>query len=84
MFIRSGPADCIGAGNSSGWMTEKEFGIFIDHFIKHAKPTKEEPVLLLLDNHSSHVNIGIVEKSKKKIMLSCYRFRLTVPIIYNL
>ncbi|XP_026745200.1 uncharacterized protein LOC113506559 [Trichoplusia ni] len=72
MFIRGGPPDCIGAGNSSGWMTEKEFLIFMDHFIKHAKPTKEEPVLLLLDNHSSHVNIGVVEKAKENnvIMLS--------------
>ncbi|CAF4890988.1 unnamed protein product [Pieris macdunnoughi] len=72
MFIRGGPQDCIGAGNSSGWMTEKEFLIFIDHFIKHAKPTKKEPVLLLLDNHGSHVNIAVVEKAKENnvIMLS--------------
>lgn len=72
IFIRGGPPDCIGAGNSSGWMTEKEFLIFMDHFIKHAKPTKEEPILLLLDNHSSHVNIGVVEKAKENnvIMLS--------------
>nr|XP_053616775.1 uncharacterized protein LOC128678900 [Plodia interpunctella] len=72
MFIRGGPPDCIGAGNSSGWMTEKEFLVFMDHFIKHAKPTKEEPVLLLLDNHCSHVNIAIVEKAKENnvVMLS--------------
>lgn len=72
MFIRGGPPDCIGAGNSSGWMTEKEFCIFMDHFIKHSRPTKEEPVLLLLDNHCSHVNIAVVEKAKENnvIMLS--------------
>ncbi|KAF5282314.1 hypothetical protein FQR65_LT14368 [Abscondita terminalis] len=70
MFIRGGPPYCIGAGNLSGWMTEKEFLIFMNHFIKHAKPTKEEPVLLLLDNHSSHVNIGVVEKENNVMMLS--------------
>ncbi|XP_049840392.1 uncharacterized protein LOC126285112 [Schistocerca gregaria] len=72
MFIRAGPPDCIGAGNCSRWMTKKEFIIFVDHFIKHTKPIKEEPVLLLLDNHSSHVNIGVVEKAKENnvIMLS--------------
>lgn len=72
IFVRVGSPDCIGAGNSSGWMTEKEFTVFMDHFIKHSKPTKEEPVLLLLDNHSSDVNIGVVEKCKENnvILLS--------------
>ncbi|XP_018393355.1 PREDICTED: uncharacterized protein LOC108772330 [Cyphomyrmex costatus] len=53
-------------------MSEKEFVIFIDHFIKYVKPFAEEPVLLLLDNHNSYVNIEVVEKAKKNniIMLS--------------
>ncbi|CAB3250214.1 unnamed protein product [Arctia plantaginis] len=72
LFIRDGPTESIGAGNSSGWMTAKEFLIFMDHFIKHTKPTPEDPVLLLLDNHQSHVDIDVVEKAKANsvIMLS--------------
>lgn len=72
LFIRNGPPESIGAGNSSGWMTVKEFLIFMDHFIKHTKPTPEDPVLLLLDNHQSHVDIDVVEKAKANsvIMLS--------------
>ena len=72
MFIRGGPPDCIAAGNSSGWMTEKEFLVFMDHFIKHAKPTEEEPILSMLDNHNSHIHIEVVEKAKANnvIMLS--------------
>ncbi|XP_036149238.1 uncharacterized protein LOC118647803 [Monomorium pharaonis] len=64
IFLRNGPPDCIGAGNHSGWMQKKEFLIFLAHFIHHAKPTKEEPVLLMLDNHSSHINIEVVNKAK--------------------
>jgi hypothetical protein len=72
LFIRDGPPECIGAGNSSGWMTSTEFLIFMDHFIKYTKPTPSEPVLLLLDNHSSHIDIKVVEKAKENsvIMLS--------------
>ena len=72
LFIRDGPPESIGAGNSSGWMTATEFLIYMDHFIKHVKPTPSEPVLLLLDNHSSHTNINVVEKAKANgvIMLS--------------
>lgn len=54
LFLRDGPSESIGAGNKSGWMTSTEFLTYMDHFIKFTKPTSEEPVLLLLDNHSSH------------------------------
>ncbi|XP_050676211.1 uncharacterized protein LOC126973109 [Leptidea sinapis] len=72
LFLRAGPSEAIGAGNSSGWMTEVEFLKFLDHFIQHVKPSIEQPVLLLLDNHNSHVNFHVVEKAKVNniIMLS--------------
>lgn len=72
IFIRDGPPESIGAGNSSGWMTATEFLIYIDHFIKYVKPTPSEPVLLLLDNHSSHIDINVIEKAKANgiVMLS--------------
>ena len=72
LFLRDGPSESIGAGNKSGWMTATEFLTYMDHFIKFTKPTPEEPVLLLLDNHSSHIDINVVEKAKTNsiIMLS--------------
>ena len=30
-FIRAGPVVCAGTANKSGWMTEKEFGQFLNH-----------------------------------------------------
>lgn len=71
-FVRDGPPECIGAGNKSGWMTNIEFEIFIDHFIKHVKPSPSEPVLLLLDNHSSHLDVNVINKAKTNgvVMLS--------------
>ncbi|XP_050678651.1 jerky protein homolog-like [Leptidea sinapis] len=69
LFIRDGPPECIGAGNKSGWMTSTEFLVFMDHFIKHTKPRPEVPVLLLLDNHSSHIDIDVIEKAKKNSVI---------------
>nr|CAI5830625.1 unnamed protein product [Callosobruchus analis] len=63
-FVRDGPPGCIGAGNSSGWMTGLEFRIFMKHFIDHVKPSPSDPVLLLLDNHCSHLDIEVVETAK--------------------
>ncbi|XP_059061655.1 uncharacterized protein LOC131854549 [Achroia grisella] len=70
-FVRDGPAECIGAGNASGWMNT-EFLLFMKHFITYVKPTKESPVLLLLDNHSSHLSVEVLDLAKNNgvVMLS--------------
>ncbi|XP_063898723.1 uncharacterized protein LOC135119085 [Helicoverpa armigera] len=64
-FVRDGPPGCIGAGNSSGWMTGLEFRVFMKHFIGNVKPSATDPVLLLLDNHTSHLDIEVVETAKE-------------------
>jgi len=64
LFLRDGPPESIHAGNASGWMTTTDFLIFMDHFIKYVKPTPSESVLLLLDNHFSHINFQVVKPKK--------------------
>ncbi|CAH1958334.1 unnamed protein product [Acanthoscelides obtectus] len=56
-FDRGGPIGCEGDGNPPGWMKEENFMKYAKHFLKHVKPSKEKPVLLLLDNHDSHLSI---------------------------
>lgn len=53
-------------------MSETEFLVFLDHFIKHVKPAKDDPVLLFLDDHHSHVNVAVINKAKENyaILLS--------------
>ena len=36
-------------------------GNFMKHFVSVTKCTKEKPVLLLLDNHDSHVSLDLVD-----------------------
>ncbi|CAH1999391.1 unnamed protein product [Acanthoscelides obtectus] len=56
-FVRGGPIGCDGDTNPAGWMKEENFMKYAKHFVKHVKPSKEKPVLLLLDNHDSHLSI---------------------------
>lgn len=51
----------IGGANSSGWTNESLFIKFFKHFIYHAKPNKEQYVLLILDNHESHMSIEAID-----------------------
>ena len=71
-FIRDGPMGCIGTSHPSGWMTSENFLLFIQHFAKIAKPTQERKVLLLLDNHHSHIGLDIIKFARENgiVMLS--------------
>ncbi|XP_036141809.1 uncharacterized protein LOC105833706 isoform X2 [Monomorium pharaonis] len=64
-FIRFGPMGCAGAANLSGWMNEDTFLLYITHFIKYTRPSKDNRVLLLLDNHDSHLSIKALNIAKE-------------------
>lgn len=42
--------------NPSGWMSADNFELYLLHFIKFVKCSKDKKVLLILDNHSSHIS----------------------------
>nr|XP_029713551.1 tigger transposable element-derived protein 6-like [Aedes albopictus] len=63
---RGAPPETKFSCNKIGWMTVDDFSAWFDHFLKHARPTKENPVLLLLDGHASHTkNLEFLEKAKR-------------------
>ncbi|KAJ2945164.1 hypothetical protein O0L34_g9227 [Tuta absoluta] len=47
--------------SDSSFINSELFLQWLTHFKDHTKPTKEKPVLLLLDNHTSHTSIGAVD-----------------------
>ena len=49
-----------GHPKASGWMTQENFLSFLEHFKHHSNPTADAPVLLILDNHSSHVSLDAI------------------------
>lgn len=64
-FVRDGPIGSIGVGNSSGWMDDETFLVFLKHFQKHSNASPTHKVLLVLDNHSSHVHINSLDFCKE-------------------
>lgn len=49
----------------SGWMQAGIFSQWFDHFLKYAKPSKEDPVLLILDGHTTYTNnLDFIEKAR--------------------
>lgn len=50
-------------------MNEECFMLALHHFVKYVKPTKENPVLILMDNHCTHVNLSVVEFAKNHLII---------------
>ena len=68
-FIRDGPSESIGAAHQS---ESENFYVFIQHFARVAKPSKDQKVLLLLDNHHSHIGLETIKFARDNgiVMLS--------------
>ncbi|XP_063391330.1 uncharacterized protein LOC134676874 [Cydia fagiglandana] len=71
-FISGAPIGSIGTANKSGWMQEDDFFVFLQHFQRHTNSSLQHKVLLLLDNHSSHVSIKCIDYCRENgiVMLS--------------
>jgi hypothetical protein len=48
----------------SGWMTREIFLQWLKHFYQFSKPSAVDPVLLLLDNHCSHISLEAIEYAR--------------------
>ncbi|XP_065671711.1 uncharacterized protein LOC136089587 [Hydra vulgaris] len=63
--MRGAPPESIGATIHSDWSKERTFSEFLDHFKAHAHPSKDNQVVLLMDNHASHISIDAIGKAKE-------------------
>ncbi|GFO01393.1 tigger transposable element-derived protein [Plakobranchus ocellatus] len=64
-MLHGSPEGSLGLAHPSGWMTKENFMKVIQHFVVHAKPTREKPCLLIMDNHESHICLKALEKAKE-------------------
>jgi hypothetical protein len=64
-FLANGPPGSWGTANPSGWMKEDNFFEFIKFFVHSTRCSKERPLLLLLDNHDSHLSIATLDYCKE-------------------
>ena len=72
----------MGRANGSGWMQDEDFVAFLHNFAKNVKCHLSQPVMILMDNHSSHLNVGGIDfcKNNGVVLLSSPR---TAPTNYS-
>ena len=63
-MMKGAPPSAIGVANPSGWMSAACFTEFMKYFIKHVKCSKDYPVILIFDNHDSHISIETIDLAK--------------------
>ena len=63
-FVNGGPVGCVGTAHPSGWMTAAGFLTFLKHFVAHVRPSPTDKVILLLDNHVSHLSVDVLQFAK--------------------
>lgn len=52
-----GPTGCIGMASDSGFINSELFVQWLHHFKDQTHPSQESPILLIIDNHSSHISL---------------------------
>ncbi|XP_049961752.1 uncharacterized protein LOC126481835 [Schistocerca serialis cubense] len=65
LLSKGGPVGAIYGCSVNGSSNESLFFEWIQHFQNNVKSTIDDPVLLILDNHSSHMSLDIFEFCKK-------------------
>lgn len=64
-FLFGAPPGSDGAAYISGWMTEENFALYLKHFVKYTRCSKEKKVLLLIDNHETHISLPAIDFARE-------------------
>jgi len=65
-MMNDSPPGSIHACHFSGWIQSEIFTQWFLHFIKHTKPTKQVPVILVPDGHYSHTrNLEVITLARE-------------------
>lgn len=64
-MLHDAPLGSLGLAHKTGWMTEENFLKALHHFVKYVKCTKEKKILLLMDNHETHVNLNVINYARE-------------------
>jgi hypothetical protein len=72
-LLNGTPPGTIARCHKSGWIQSNIFTDWVQHFIDYVKPTPEDPVVLILDGHGTHVrNIDVILKARENgVIIVC-------------
>lgn len=66
LLLKNAPAGSEAGFHQSGWVQTDIFTAWFQHFLKFVKPSKENPVLLILDGHYSHTkNLNLIDLARE-------------------
>jgi hypothetical protein len=68
IFLNGAPAGSHGDANPTGWMKAEHFLNCVKQFVSHVKASNQRSVVLLLDNHDSHLSILALHYCKENGM----------------
>ncbi|KAB0790271.1 hypothetical protein PPYR_15391 [Photinus pyralis] len=67
-LFKDAPTGTLRMISDSGFINSDLFLVWIQHFKSSVKPSPEEPVLLLLDNHVSHRTLAVVNYCRENFI----------------
>ena len=63
-MIKRAPPGTLGLATQSGWMNGELFPRVLNHFIKRMGCSIENPAVVFMDNHESHLGIEVIEMAR--------------------
>ena len=64
-MLNGAPNGSLGLATPSGWMNCELFVVVLKHFIKHMNVSKNNPAILVMDNHESHVTLQTIDTARE-------------------
>lgn len=65
LLMKQSNSNMVASVSDSGWITEQLFVDWLNHFKSFTRPSVDNPILLVLDNHESHISLPAYEFCKK-------------------
>ncbi|CAI6358862.1 unnamed protein product [Macrosiphum euphorbiae] len=71
-LTKNGPPGALYECSKNGWTNDEIFLIWVKNFSDYSNPTAEKPVLLIPDNHGSHITLAAFQYCRDNhiVMLS--------------
>ena len=64
VMMTGAPEGSLGLVVESGWMNSELFVKVMEHVVRHANASNDDPVILTMDNHKSHISLQALEYAK--------------------
>ncbi|XP_064598457.1 uncharacterized protein LOC135464820 [Liolophura sinensis] len=65
IFLTGAPEGTIGLAAESGWMNSDLFVSVMRHVVNTTNSSKQNPIIITMDNHESHLSMAALEMAKE-------------------